>query len=64
MKLLDLLAHREWEKRFKEELENEMQMVFIKREEQKIVEIEYETIKRDMQQTSGRIGELMKSMRN
>ena len=64
MKLLDLLAHREWEKRFKEELENELQMVFIKREEQEIVEMEYETIKRDMQQTSGQIGMELELMRN
>ena len=64
MKLLDLLAHREWEKRFKGELENELQMVFIRREEEQIVEIEYETIKRDIQQTLGQIQGLMELMEN
>ena len=64
MKLLDLLAHRKWEKRFRQELKNELQMVFIKREEQEIVELEYETIKEDMQQTLSQIDGLMELMRN
>ena len=64
MKLLDLLAHRKCEKRFRQELKNELQMVFIKREEQEIVELEYETIKEDMQQTLSQIDGLMELMRN
>ena len=59
MSLLELLLHRQWENRFKNELENELQMVFIKREEQEMVGGEYETIKRDMQQTLYQIQELM-----
>lgn len=64
MGLLNLLAHREWEKRFKQELEDELQMVFISEEEAEVCRGEYEIIKYSIQQTSYQIEEEMELMRN